>query len=134
MQPLGWVEHATGRRFDTSKQPFDRAGAFCGLGNPAAFRRTLESLGVEIADWIEFDDHHRYRPHELRHIADQMTASGAHALVTTEKDEINLCETAAELVSPLSLYWLQIGIRIEREQEFLQAVEAILQHPDSSAV
>jgi hypothetical protein len=52
-----------------------------------------------------------------------MAASGATALVTTQKDSINLCEGAAELAAPLPLYWLEIGIRIEREEEFLRAIE-----------
>ena len=127
VQPLAWVEHHTGKRFGLTERPFDRAGAFCGLGNPATFRRTLEAMGVEIADWIEFDDHHRYRPRELRHVAHQMAVNGATALLTTEKDAINLCETAAELVAPLALYWLRIGIKIDREREFLRAVEEIRQ-------
>jgi tetraacyldisaccharide 4'-kinase len=127
VQPLAWVEQHTGKRFGLTERPFDRAGAFCGLGNPTTFRRTLEAMGVEIADWIEFDDHHRYRPRELRHVAHHMAANGATALVTTEKDAINLCETAAELVAPLPLYWLQIGIEIDREREFLHAVEEIRQ-------
>ena len=78
---------------------------------------------MEIAGWIEFDDHHRYRPSELRHLAHHMAASGATALVTTQKDSINLCEGAAELAAPLPLYWLEIGIRIERQEEFLRAIE-----------
>jgi tetraacyldisaccharide 4'-kinase len=122
VEPRAWVEHATGERFGVAERPFGRAGAFCGLGNPASFRHTLETLGVEIADWIEFDDHHRYRPRELRHMAQQMAANGATALVTTQKDAINLCEDTAELVAPLGLYWLEIGIKIEREEEFLRAI------------
>ena len=123
VEPRAWVEQASGRRFDLAQRPFERVGAFCGLGNPAAFRRTLERMGVEIADWLVFDDHHRYRPRELRNLSHQMTARGATALVTTQKDAINLCESAADLVAPLPLYWLAIGIRIEREEEFLRAIE-----------
>ena len=119
------MEHSSGKRFGVSERPFGRAGAFCGLGNPAAFRHTLEGLGVEVVDWIEFDDHHRYRPRELRHLAHQMAAHGATALVTTGKDAINLCESSDELVAPLALYWLEIGVKIDREREFLQAVEEI---------
>ena len=124
IQPLAWVEHSSGKRFGVSERPFGRAGAFCGLGNPAAFRHTLEGLGVEVVDWIEFDDHHRYRPRELQHLAQQMMASGATALVTTQKDDINLCESSTELVAPLPLYWLEIGMKIEQEQEFLRMIES----------
>jgi tetraacyldisaccharide 4'-kinase len=127
VEARAWVEAVTGKRFRPAERPFGRAGAFCGLGNPATFQRSLEGLGVDVVDWIEFDDHHRYRPHELRHIAHQAAARGADALVTTQKDSINLCDAAGELVAPLSLYWLEIGMRIEREEEFLQAVERFRQ-------
>ena len=127
VEPRAWVEHDTGKRFAPAGRPFGRAGAFCGLGNPATFRRTLDCLGVELAGWIEFDDHHRYRPRELRHIAQQMAASGATALLTTEKDAVNLCDGAGELVAPLALYSLAIGMKIDREEEFFQAVESIRQ-------
>ena len=95
------------------------------MGSPGKFRRTLEAMGVEIADGIEFDDHHRYCPRELQHIAEQMAAGGATALVTTEKDAINLCDDWSEMIAPLPLYWLQIGMKIDREEEFLEAVCAL---------
>lgn len=126
VEPRAWVEQGSGKRIDLADRLFQRVGAFCGLGNPVTFRRTLEGLGVLVADWVVFDDHHRYRPRELRHLAEQMKARGATALVTTQKDAINLCETAADLIAPLPLYWLAIGVRIEREEEFLRAIEGRL--------
>jgi tetraacyldisaccharide 4'-kinase len=122
VEPRAWVEHSSGVRIALSERPFQRVGAFCGLGNPATFRRTLEAQGLEIADWVEFDDHHRYRPRELRHLSEHAASCGATALVTTQKDAINLCETAGDLVAPLPLYWLEIGMRIEKEEEFLQVI------------
>jgi len=127
VEPRTWVENVTGRRYRPAARPFTRAGAFCGLGNPAAFRRSLDAMGVEVVDWIEFDDHHRYRPRELSHIVHQVAAKGANALVTTEKDAINLCEDSGHLTAPLSLYWLEIGMKIENEGEFLEAVERVRQ-------
>jgi 3-deoxy-D-manno-octulosonic-acid transferase len=123
VEPRAWVEHRTGRKFPPQQPPFARAGAFCGLGNPQAFRKTLAGLGVEPVEWIEFRDHHRYRVNEMRRIARTMQASGATALVTTEKDAVNLCDACDELTAPLPLYWLQIGMRIEREEEFVREIE-----------
>ena len=122
VRPLAWVDFATAKRFSLHEMSPGPIGAFCGVGNPASFRRTLERLGIEIADWIEFDDHHRYRPHELRHIKEQTIASGAKALVTTEKDAMNLREDTAGLVAPLPLYYLEISIEIEREAELLESI------------
>jgi hypothetical protein len=49
-------------------------------------------------------------------------AAGAEALVTTEKDVLNLREDALALVAPLKLYWLKIGIEIEKEEELLRLI------------
>ena len=32
--------------------------AFAGIGNPAAFRRTLEDLGANVIDFRTYPDHH----------------------------------------------------------------------------
>ena len=96
--------------------------AFSGLAIPRAFWRTLEELGLECAFQQAFGDHHRYRAEELRRLAGRATAAGAEALVTTEKDAINLPEGAAMLVAPLKLRVLEIGIEIENEEEFLKRI------------
>ncbi len=123
IHPEWWVEHRTGRKIGTGEISLPRAGAFCGLGNPQSFYRTLETLGVHCVDRVEFEDHHRYRPNELMRIAEQLRHRGATALVTTEKDAVNLCEGADDLLAPLPLYWLKIGMRIEGEAELLDEIE-----------
>ncbi len=122
--PRAWVEHGTGREFPVAARPFERAGVICGLGNPLSFRRTLESLGVAAVDWVEFPDHHRYRPDELRRVAQQAQARGATALVTTEKDAMNLPDDWEPLVAPLALYWLKASMAIDREPEFFEWIAA----------
>ena len=43
--------------------------------------------------------------------------------MTTEKDAVNLCEGADDLLAPLPLYWLKIAMRIEGESELLHEIE-----------
>jgi tetraacyldisaccharide-1-P 4'-kinase len=83
----------------------------------------LEALGTGYVDRVEFEDHHRYRPHELTRMAEQFRRSGATALATTEKDAVNLCDDAGELLAPLPLYWLKIGMAIEGERELMAEIE-----------
>jgi tetraacyldisaccharide 4'-kinase len=123
VEPQAWVEHRTSRQHSPAERPFERAGVFCGLGNPEAFRRTLERMGVEPVAWLDFEDHHRYRARELRRISQEMSAQGATALVTTEKDVMNLCESSDDLLAPLPLYWLKVAMTIEREAEFVSEIE-----------
>ena len=119
VEPEVWVEHRTGTVHPARDFHPGRLGAFCGLGNPATFLRTLASLGEKPVDCVEFDDHHRYRPRELELIAAHLVSLGAEAIVTTEKDAVNLCELADELLSPLPLYWLKVTMRIEGEEELI---------------
>jgi tetraacyldisaccharide 4'-kinase len=123
LEPRAWVAHATGERYPLPGLPFRRPAAFCGLGNPQSFRRTLEQHGISLADWLEFGDHHHYRARELRYLRHHAAERGADALVTTEKDVANLCEGAGALLGPLPLFWLEVTLVIDREREFLRAVE-----------
>jgi tetraacyldisaccharide 4'-kinase len=122
VEPREWVEHRTGNRFAVAGPPFESAGVFCGLGNPQAFRLTLRELGIDPVAWVDFEDHHRYRPHELRRVAHLLQAAGARAAVTTEKDAVNLCEECDDLLRPLPLFWLRVSMQIEREDEFLKEI------------
>ncbi len=122
VSPRRWVDHRSGAVYPPEAPPFSRAAGFCGLGNPASFRHTLESLPVTLVDWLPFEDHHRYRPHELRRIAHQAAAAGADALVTTEKDTANLGDDWDHLLAPVPLFWLQISIAIDREPELLDEI------------
>jgi tetraacyldisaccharide 4'-kinase len=64
---------------------------FCGIGNPAAFRRTLEILGAKVIDFREYPDHHSY-PREdvddLTRWAEQLPADAV--IATTQKDLVKL--------------------------------------------
>jgi tetraacyldisaccharide 4'-kinase len=119
--PAAWVDLESGREYE--RPPFRRAGAFCGLGNPRSFWCTLRSLAIEPVEEIEFDDHHRYRPGEMRNLGHTFQLAGADALLTTQKDAANLCEDCAHLVAPLRLYWLKIRAALDREAQFLLEIE-----------
>ncbi len=125
IEPEAWVDAVTGAIHPLARPPFAAAGGFCGLGNPQSFRRTLERLAVPPAAWFEFDDHHRYRPRELRSMAHQAGAAGATALVTTEKDAVNLCADFRDAIAPIEVYWLKVRMTVDREREFLGLVTAL---------
>ena len=127
--PRAWIAHSTGEAHPVASAPFGRAAVFCGLGNPQSFRHTLRAMGIELADWVDFDDHHRYRPGELRRLAHQFAIRRATAVLTTEKDAVNLCEGASGLLDPLPLYWLKVAMEIDREAEFMDEVERRLGAP-----
>jgi tetraacyldisaccharide 4'-kinase len=77
------------------EQPFETirgkgVAAFCGIGNPAAFRRTLDAIGCQVVAWRSFADHHVYANDELRELEHWSAASGAAAILCTRKDLVKL--------------------------------------------
>jgi tetraacyldisaccharide 4'-kinase len=66
-------------------------GAFCGIGNPTAFRRTLESLGATVAAFRTFPDHHPYSRADVDALRAWAAGLPTDAVVaTTQKDWVKL--------------------------------------------
>ncbi len=84
------LQNKSGETLPTAAVSGRRVAAFCGIGNPAAFRRTLESLGGELVWWREFPDHHAYDESDRLELAAAIGASDAEIVVTTRKDLVKL--------------------------------------------
>ena len=70
-----------------------------------------------------FEDHHAYKPVELRRLAEQARQNGAKILVTTEKDLINFPSQAEDALGALPLAWLEIEMKIEGEEQFFEILQ-----------
>jgi tetraacyldisaccharide 4'-kinase len=121
--PLAWVKHDSGREYPLAAPPFHRAAAFCGIGNPQSFWRTLAALDIQPVETFEFGDHHPYRPQELRRMAAQAAQRQGEVLLTTQKDAINLCDGALSAIAPLRLYWLKVEMEIRGAAAFVAEIE-----------
>ena len=86
-----------------------RVAAFCGIGNPEGFRRTLEPLCRRIVEFRIFPDHHRLHGGRRRLLAVLGTDLGANLALTTQKDLVKL-RTATLGAVPLRA--LRIGLEI----------------------
>jgi tetraacyldisaccharide 4'-kinase len=116
-QPAAW-RNAAG-----SEQPIEAlrgrpVAAFCGIGNPDGFRRTLEQVGIAVTAWRTYPDHHGYSRDdidELRRWARQQATEAV--LVTTQKDlvKINL-----NRLGDRDLWALRIRMRVPAGEEVLQ--------------
>ncbi len=92
--------------------------AFCGIGNPAAFRHTLESIGYRVAAFREFSDHHAYRREDVDSLAQWASDVGAEALVCTHKDLVKL---GANRLGQTQLWALRIGLELTAGAALLEA-------------
>lgn len=70
--------------------------AFCGIGHPDKFRKTLEENNINFLKFIEFNDHHDYNKSDI-----VMLMGFGLNLITTKKD------------------WVKLPISIRSEVEFL---------------
>ncbi|MBA4190450.1 MAG: tetraacyldisaccharide 4'-kinase [Planctomycetaceae bacterium] len=65
--------------------------AFCGIGNPTAFRRTLEGLGARVVNFRSFPDHHAYSRADVDDLNRWAESLPPDALIaTTQKDWVKL--------------------------------------------
>ncbi len=87
--------------------------AFCGIGNPASFRFTLEQCGIELTEFRVFPDHHHYLPGDL--------AGMGAPILTTSKDSVKLPIGAP----PIRV--VQMEIQIPNEEEILERVGKIIE-------
>jgi tetraacyldisaccharide 4'-kinase len=99
--------------------------AFCGLGNPAGFRQTLEVLGRPPVSLREFPDHHPYSRadvDDLRRWAAGLPADAA--VLTTQKDWVKLRLTD---LSGRPLWAVRIEFRfLDGETEFAAKLRAVI--------
>ena len=88
--PVGWRVLPGGERAPLDGRPAGPALAFCGLAAPESFRRTLASMGVEVAGFAAYRDHHLYRESDGAFLAAWARGLGAEWFATTEKDAVRL--------------------------------------------
>jgi tetraacyldisaccharide 4'-kinase len=88
--------------------------AISGIGRPDRFIADLRHFGMTIALRRDFVDHHHYTRAEFEDVVARARAAGAEAVITTEKDAVNLPAEAVR-ASPLPVYAARIEFRCEEE-------------------
>lgn len=90
-------------------------GAFCGIGNPSAFRRTLADLKANVVDLKEFPDHHPYARADVDALSRWAESLPKDAMiVTTQKDWVKLRVTE---LAGRPLYAIRIGLQLTAGKE-----------------
>ena len=98
-----------------------RAFAFCGIGNPQGFARTVASL-VDVGEFDPgllrvFPDHHHYTERDLADVASAAKAARAEIVLTTMKDFVKL---RPEIWDGPPLYAIEIGVEFLAGRELLE--------------
>jgi tetraacyldisaccharide 4'-kinase len=88
--PSGAVFPNRGRRYEPGYLKGLRVAAFCGIARPEVFLGSLEDLGVEVAAFKRFRDHHAFTASDAGDLVGLFRSSKADALITTEKDWVRV--------------------------------------------
>jgi tetraacyldisaccharide 4'-kinase len=84
--------------------------AFCGIGNPTGFARTIADCGLRIAESPQvFPDHHHYTIKDIDAVADMAGKNSAAAILTTQKD---LVKINRDNLADVPLWAIRIGAKI----------------------
>jgi tetraacyldisaccharide 4'-kinase len=92
-----------------------RVGLLAALGQPDAFRRTLEARGATVVAEQTFRDHHRYRARDLKRLGRR-----ADVWVTTEKDAVKILP---RWTRGIDLRVLTVELAVAEEESLLDWVE-----------
>ncbi len=115
--PLNWIEvrHAPLDLMDVHGRslPLGHLGgrtiaAFCGIGNPEGFRRTIAPMGT-VLELRSYPDHHAYSASDVAELGQWIKATGADLALTTQKDFVKL---RVERLGGVPLYLVRIGLQI----------------------
>jgi tetraacyldisaccharide 4'-kinase len=115
-QPAAWINSKQEQRplAEIACRPL---AAFCGIGNPEAFRQTLLKLGAVIADFRTFPDHHDYTRSDVETLRTWARQQATDCVVvTTQKDLVKL---RLDRIGDRELWALRIHLRIDRGREEL---------------
>ncbi|WP_169980562.1 tetraacyldisaccharide 4'-kinase [Tautonia rosea] len=125
--PLPWAEarHAPRDLIDDAGQAFlldlARSGpvvAFCGLGNPEGFRRTVLGLGANLVAFRTFPDHHPYDRSDVDSLISWAREHQASLALTTQKDSVKL---RLDHLGPVPLRAVRIGLELLDGADLLDA-------------
>ncbi len=108
---VNWQPHAL------SSVAGKKAFAFCGIGNPDGFRKTVSSLRVNC-DLIQgFPDHYHYQMNDLVKLAKTARENSVDVVFTTQKDIVKISTDAWD--GP-PLFAVEIGVEFIHGRELLE--------------
>jgi tetraacyldisaccharide 4'-kinase len=92
--------------------------AFCGIGNPAGFRHTLDACGCRVVDFREFPDHHPYTRTDVDSLSAWAAGQPISAVLCTMKDLVKL---PVEQLGGRPLLAIVVGLEFLAGQEPFEA-------------
>ncbi len=101
--------------------------AFCGIGNPDAFIKTIKGLGVNLVGTKIYDDHYHYADKDIEDIRTKAKELSADLILTTEKDWRRLPIENRKLKIDIGFAYLVIELKlVSREDKITRLIKGAL--------
>jgi len=121
---------ADGSRREAASLRGREVAAACGIGNPEAFRLTLENAGAQVRLFDTFPDHYAYSVSDLDRLLRTAEAAGLKSLVTTGKDIVKWQPLLAgrRSLPPVEVAALEVTLQVLEGEETLRRELGALVH------
>ena len=102
--------------------PEESVFAFCGIGEPESFFKSLDKFDIKLGGKRIFKDHQDYTSQIINELSNQVKASSCKSVITTEKDLVKLSNL---FIKDFDVYILKIELIINKESYFLEQIQSI---------
>lgn len=120
-RPTCWINSQRAQR-KLEEMTARPAAAFCGIGNPDAFQRTLANLGLNAVAFRVFPDHRDYTRDDVEDLRSWARSQPENAVIlTTQKD---LVKVRLDRLGDRELWALRIELEVETGREALEEMLA----------
>ena len=116
-----YIRSIDDKEIDIEELKGKKVYAFCGIGNPESFLRTVKTLGAEIVGSKIFNDHYHYSEACIADIFEQAEKLKADLILTTQKDQ-NKINRAASPKTEIPLAYIAIEIKFLSGEDKLRGL------------
>jgi len=97
--------------------------AFCGIGEPDSFFKSIKQLDLKLGGKRIFSDHQEYTESVITKLSAQIKSSNCAAIITTEKDLVKLSES---FLDEFETFVIKIEVEFETEKAVLDMIQPVL--------
>ena len=97
--------------------------AFCGIGEPDSFFKSIKQLDLKLGGKRIFSDHQEYTESVITELSAQIKSSNCAAIITTEKDLVKLSES---FLDEFETFVIKIEMEFEIEGAVLDMIQPVL--------
>ena len=87
---------------------------FSGIGNPEGFENSVRELGIKVAKYYRFADHHDYTREDISRMVKETKIANLEAIITTSKDAVKIRELG---IKDTGILVLEIKLSITKNEE-----------------